>query len=488
MIQRFIGGTLSMGFGNGSMLIFGILGTVLVARILPEADFGAFVILQVASTFLAQITSFGLDVALTRFLTNITDEGEQQRYLGTSVSFRIICIVLASIVALALSSGLVALFGQEINAVLVYLPIMFFLESMSRLLRAVLQGVFKFRLQGLADFVISALNLALIVVFIVWQNGGLRELIDAKLISMAVGLVMVYLALPTRYRPQLHRDTLAKLLRFGFPLQINDVLSFIFTRIDTILIGALLGTVGVAYYEVARRIPDAVGRLFQSFVTVYFPFMSKLSDENPAKAATLLNTSIRLTAFVGFWGALFAVLFGGDLMIWLFSDKYQASIPAFVILVVTMSLGFVSNILGTSLVAIGDTSKPAVINTVHSLISLVSSLILIPIQGITGAALAGLAGNLVSNPLNAYFLLRHRVGLMLQTYIRPLLIFIALAALAVFVTPSGVEWRIILLVSYGVICLLWSVIRIDEIEMAAAWVTARVRGRTRAQMARTRES
>src|SRR5690606_41186575 len=75
--------------------------------------------------------------------------------------------------------------------------------------------------------------------------------------------------------PRFDRQVLQELLRFGFPLQLNFVLSFVFSRADTFLISVLLGPAQVAFYEIARRIPDSVSDAYEAFVQVYFPSVAQ---------------------------------------------------------------------------------------------------------------------------------------------------------------------------------------------------------------------
>ena len=57
------------------------------------------------------------------------------------------------------------------------------------------------------------------------------------------------------------------------------------------------------------------------------------------------------------------------------------------ILIVASSIGFVSNLLGTTLVAAGHSKMPLLINLVDAAVNVASNMILIPIFGITGAAI-----------------------------------------------------------------------------------------------------
>ena len=114
-----------------------------------------------------------------------------------------------------------------------------------------------------------------------------------------------------------------ELIKFGSPLQVNDILTFFFQRIDSVVVAAFLGPADLALYEVARKIPDNLRGLYNPFISVYFPFISKRYDlDSREHASDLLNDAVRFVAFVTLLGTAIAILFGQAIIQFLFSGKY----------------------------------------------------------------------------------------------------------------------------------------------------------------------
>jgi len=212
----------------------------------------------------------------------------------------------------------------------------------------------------------------------------------------------------------------------------------IYGRVDTLIIGALLGPADIAFYEIGRRIPDTLGSLFQTIWSAFYPIMAKLLAFGDSKrAARLLNDSMRLVSVFSILCTAIALLWGQDLIRLLFSERYLPSAPIFAILMISLSISLVGSALGTSLVAAGESDKPPLVNLLHTGASLVGNLVFIPAFGIKGAAIVSLVGPILTNPINVFFLLRRQLDVRVVSYLRPFLVFGGWIALVVLFKPSG---------------------------------------------------
>lgn len=469
MLSRFIGGMISTGLGNILSMVLNLFGTVIAARYLPEEAFGAFILLQVVAGFLTQVSSFGLNISLAKFITSTEEKQHKRELINTAVLFRLFTIFIVSCVALIFKHTLATFFNSSLLLELaIFVPPLFMLESSKGLLISVLQGFFLFKRIGITYFIDSLVNLLFIVVFVLVLDRGVFGLIYARLISLSLSGAFAYFATPIKKQLVLNIKLLKEVLLFGFPLQINDILTFVFRRVDTLVIGALLGPTEIAYYEIARKIPDNLGKLFEAFRSVFFPFISKLHALGDKKRlALVINNSMRFVSFATVFSTLIVLLFGSDIVRLLFSEKYLPSVSTFGILMIGLSISLVSYTIGTSLVAIGESDKPVIINSVHSVVSLVGNLILIPIFGIIGAAFSSLAGNSISNPLNVLFLRRKKVNVKVLNYLKPLFVFSICVLLILLLDPTTLLLKLVIILLFTLFCGFLSVITIED--LSALW-------------------
>lgn len=469
VLTRFIKGAVSVGLGSMSAMVMGLLGMILAVRYLPIEDYGAFVLLLVIANFLVELSSFGLDLAIPKFLSALDDEEQIRRLINSAVIFRLILMLSLSLAAILVKDGLDLIFGESLFLDLViYIPIMVVGMGTYKLVYVILQGLFKFKVMGFIDFFSSFLNFVLTITLIIVLDQGIVGLIFAKTASAAVCALIAYAAIPISKRIEFDMEPVRQMVRFGFPLQINYILTFIFLRMDTLIIATLLGPAQIAYYEIARKIPEHVVMVYDAFRTVYYPFIARFFAQGEIeKAGRMVNQSIRWLSLVIILGAVISLLFGADIITMLFTDRYLPSVSAFVLLMLGLHLLLVDYTMGYSLVAIGDSDKPAIINVVRAIVGLAANLILIPALGIVGAALASILGFAAVNPLNVFFLRRRTLRVDFWVYLKPLAIFAAFAVpiLHYNLMALGLVERIAIVVLFLVVCVVTAVITVADITL-----------------------
>jgi O-antigen/teichoic acid export membrane protein len=462
---HFIGGTFLIGLGRISTVLLGLASTVLVVRLVPEADFGIFVILLVIAAFLRDVSSLGIHISTAKFLASADDKQQRDKLINTVILIRILTIILVSIATLIARSAISTLFGINLfSSVLLFVPLLFFLHSMRQLTSFILEGCFLFRGVAIADFIESFLNFVLIMILVFWLDQGILGLIWANAISLGAASTFAFISSPVSLKPEIDLGMLKKILKFGFPLQINSIMAFVFLRIDTLMIGVLLGTTQIAYYEIARKIPESLTGLYESFRVVMFPSVSRLFALGDREQVTkLLNHSFRLISFIVLFVTLISLVFGNEIISLLFSERYLPSTSTLVLLMICLDITLVNYTLGYSLVAIGDSDKPMLVNIVHVLISLLGNMVLIPPLGIIGAALAKLLGFSGKIPLNMFFLRRRDIHVKVWAYVKPLLIFSACWLVFVLFGPKIFIFKSLILLLFILFCVFSSVITKEDL-------------------------
>jgi O-antigen/teichoic acid export membrane protein len=118
--------------------------------------------------------------------------------------------------------------------------------------------------------------------------------------------------------------------------------------------------------------------------------------------------------------------------------------------------------LGYSLVAVGDTTKPVMINAVRTIVSVSSYLLLIPRYGMVGAAIANALAIALVNPAYVYFLRKKGIDVDIFAFVKPFLIFAAFAILVVMIPWSAMH-RIGLIACYLFVNVMLGIIKKDEL-------------------------
>lgn len=240
------------------------------------------------------------------------------------------------------------------------------------------------------------------------------------------------------------------------------------TRIDRFMLGAMAGPTSIAYYEVASRIPECSRNVYNSFQSVYFPNMTELFKKNQSgEIEKVLNVSLRFIAFITTFVTLVVTLFQKEIVTVLFSEKYLSSAPALSLLMVAMTIGLIGNVMGTSLVAFGQSDKPFKVSLFDAVSFVVGNFIMIPTFGFMGAVYAALISRCVANPLNVFFVRKANVKIKVSEYLKPLGAFLLCAMMYWILKADMVILRLFIIFLFLVICSALSVIRGQDIRLLA---------------------
>jgi O-antigen/teichoic acid export membrane protein len=464
---RFVASTISLGMVSVFTMALALAGTVIITRHFSVEEFGIYTLVLIFVSLLLQISNFGLDLSIPKFITGVKEEHKQEQYFNTAVLFRFGTILLASFFAWIGSPYIKLLFGQSLlPGFFLFVPLLYAVDSFRGLLGATLQGCFLFTKTGIVNSVSSALFLILVILVTVF-NGEITLLILARVISSLVACILALFFIPIKKRLFFKMDIFVEFIKFGYPLQINSILGFIYTRVDTIAVAVYLHPVDIAFYEVARKIPDSLRSLYDPFISVYFPFVSKrYSLEGRGSASELLNQAVRFVAFVTLLGAAIAILFGREILVLVFSDKYSSIAPVFILFMFNLSIALISNVMGNTLVAAGDTKKPPIINFFNAIASWLGTILFIPSLALIGATIANTFGTAVALPLNRYFL-QKKTDLKDTEYIKPLGLFGIWTALFYLISPESMLIKIAFLVAYFLASYFLSIITIKDITQLA---------------------
>jgi O-antigen/teichoic acid export membrane protein len=265
------------------------------------------------------------------------------------------------------------------------------------------------------------------------------SLIYSWLISFVVSTVYQYMMLPVPKRFSFRKTVLGNVLKFGLPLQLNRFLWFASGRIHVLLLGTLSGPVSVAFFSVAERIPIALQRLSESFITVYFPTITTLmAEEKRDEALSILNASLRVVSFVGASITLLGVLFSEQIITLLFTEKYAESASTFAILSLALHMGLLVNIMGYTLTAAGYPERSLGENFTRTVVSILGNLLLIPPFGFVGSAIVQFLAYHTSNPLSLWLLKRSDISVKIGPYVTQSILLLLGAAFYLWIRPEAI--------------------------------------------------
>jgi O-antigen/teichoic acid export membrane protein len=473
---RFVKGLLSTGLGVGLQILSGFFSYVIAARILSKEEFGVFVLLQVIAIFFAMLGDLIVqNMAVARTLA-ATSKERKADIANTAICCKVVVGLLMCLVFFACRPLLNMVFKHsELPSLLIYVPPLLFLSSLEDLLLFTLQGLHAYKKIAVAQILSGLSRLSCIVLFLLIWKMHVTGMIYAFLFASIISTIYQYFSLPIKRRLFFEQAEFIKLFRFGFPLGLNGILTFFFTRIDRFMIGILVSPIGVAYYDVAAKLPESFQRLYVAFQSVFFPHMSELfADGRRNEAAQLLDSALRLTSFVAALAALVVTAFQREIVQTLFSGTYLEAAPGLALLMVSLVMALVGNVMGTTLVSAGYPDKPIRMSIVMSALVIVGNLVLIPVYGFMGAVYAACIANYVTNlTISVWYLRGSGVRLSIGTFLKPVAICAFYWVIFAAINPEHVWLKVVIILLFVLSCLPFSIIRRRDLSIFFAAIGLR---------------
>lgn len=372
-------------------LVYGLGFVVLVIRVLPEADFGNFVLLQ--ELFLV-ITALATAIALQPMLKFASEDGGTARgVISAAMLLHIAFLVVGGTLLLLLRAPVGELFKSDMLAdLLLYLPALLAASLLRNVALVLLQAEFRFR----EVFIVDALHF-LGAPVLVWVYSRLHlfdsavDLVMITIISLslssAAGLFFARLRLTAVALPS--SADIRRVWDYGVYSLGGNLSYLVTTRADTFFLSAFSGPVAVAVYNAAKvfaRVFDMIPQVVQMFV---LPVTSRLSSrgemnqlQSLAEKAVSFTTIATIPAMLIF---LFAPTLLCDI---LYDGRYYEAVP---VLRIFALLGLVVPLyaVGSSiLMGLGDAKTAFQLGIQMLILSLLGYLVLIPLFGAPGAAAA----------------------------------------------------------------------------------------------------
>lgn len=238
-------------------------------------------------------------------------------------------------------------------------------------------------IQGLSTMALVLLGFGLKAVVIAF--------LTVRVFSALLYLFVLFKLLPSiQLRPKWHRPTFIKLIHFGGWILVSALLSPIMVNFDRILIGSLLSVAAVTYYAVPYGLVNKLGIIHGSTVPVLFPaFSGRSTLLDKSSIQSLFNRSIKLLILMLLPFTLVISIFAEEILeLWIGVDFAQKS--AIVVQILVFAI-LVNGLATIPYLAIQGSGRPDITAKLHLIelpFYILLCLILIPILGINGVALA----------------------------------------------------------------------------------------------------
>ena len=186
-LSRFIKGVATTGIGTLLQIILGFLGLLIAIRFISEEQFGIFILMQVIASFFVVFSSLALqNVSVTKFITSVASN-KRMEVANTAICYNLLIGIIMSLFILLCKPLIHTIFiSEQLSQLLIYVPLLFFLNSFHELLLYILQGFHKYKIIAISQIINGVVKFSFIIIFLVVLNMNVIGLIYAFYLSFLV--------------------------------------------------------------------------------------------------------------------------------------------------------------------------------------------------------------------------------------------------------------------------------------------------------------
>jgi O-antigen/teichoic acid export membrane protein len=404
--------------GNLFVFFFRFLFGLVLARLLGAELMGLYSLSTTITDMTAVIAEIGIGAGVVRFVSIAIGQKDKAKLWGviqTGLAVPVVTSVLLAIGVFVLAEPIALGFFHRPDLIPVLrmgslgIPFTVLIAVQSSITQAFKH--MEYKVYG-EDITLNLLKLVLTVVFLVIGFGVVGVAL-AHNISLLVVTAMFFLFVNKLFSLKRPLNTAKRNPRelFGFtlPLYLNQLLSGFSGSIESLILGSLGLVSGVGVYGTALRL-SAVGMLFhRSLQRIAMPMISDLYDR---REMGQLKRVYRTTTK---WGMTFNLpiflviaLFANPLLL-IFGDEFVAGATGLIILAFANLFNASTGVCGSMITMTGHPKLTFANSVIYLVLNIALDVALIPLWGITGAALAVTLADLSINSLRTlqvYLLLR----------------------------------------------------------------------------------
>ena len=401
---------------------------VLLARFLLDPDSYGLLYLAISVLGVVQLFgSLGLAKSGARYVTEYLEKD------ATQVRGVLRATLKYNLVAVALTMLALAVFREQVAAIVdepALVPLLLVgasyiaFYSLVSYVRAMFQAFNRVSWSAVVRSAESLSRLVFAAAFVLVGLGAVGALLG-YVAGAAMGALVGFAVLYRRfYTAQPEAETLEpglnrRILEYSFPLTLTKASVVLDSRIDTILVGALLNTTAVGYYALASQIADFIIVPATSLGYTISPTFGEQKASNELdRAARTYETALRHVLLIYIPAGVGLALVAEPTIRFVFTAEYLGAVPLLQLFGFYVVVRAVHKITGDGLDYIGRASDRARARMVTAAANFGLNLLLIPTIGILGAAIATIITYTTYTLLNVYYLFRElpvEVGRLLYT-------------------------------------------------------------------------
>lgn len=292
---------------------------VVLARILSPADFGLFALAFVMIDGFSIFKSLGFDSALVRRKDDI------ERACNTAFFLiPVMGMILFFILFFFAPVGAQFLNNPQVAPIIRVLGLVFVISTFGKVPQTVLYRDMKFKYKSIAELSAAVAYCAMALVLAL-NKFGVWSLVIAYILKTAVQIGMEWYF--SGWKPKFEFDkTIAwDMFYFGKYVLASGIIWFLYSNLDNIVIGKVLGVTMLGYYAIAMNLSTFLSQyLLDRVGFIMYPAYSRI-QEDPEDVKRVMLKVLKYISIILFPFSFGLFIFAPDILRLVFGEKWLAA-------------------------------------------------------------------------------------------------------------------------------------------------------------------
>lgn len=361
---------------------------VILARLLPPADFGLLAIAMVFIGFAELIASIGMGPAIVQRPTL----NEQVLVVANTLS--LIAGGLLFALCWLLAPWLGRFFGDpRVTAILQVLSVPLWASALAAVSRSQLIRAMNFRRLFAIDLVAYLVGYAAVSITLALLGYGVWSLVWGTTVSLLLQAAAALFLVRPRPKLSLAATEARELLGFGGGVSLNNTINYLAANVDYLTIGKFLNPALLGLYTRAYQLVTMpVSKIAATLSGALFPSYAEIQDD-PVRLRRAYLKAVNATALITFPVLAGFAISADTVIVGLYGPHWREAVPAFRILAIAGMLKTIFHIAGPIAQATGRIYAEVRRQTVYLVILSLGCLTAVG-YGIEAVAWAVVAGSL----------------------------------------------------------------------------------------------
>lgn len=351
-----IKGDLIKGIGYTALskysgIVISFIVTAILSRLLAPSDFGTVAVASVIISFFSIIGDLGIAPAI------IQNRELSKKDISALFMFTVWMAIIISFLFF-ISSGFIAKYYASpiLDPIGKLLSLNLLFTTLNVIPNALLLKEKAFKFLAERNLIVQFLT-GVIAVVTALNGAGIYALtINPVLSSMIIFFVTLHRH-PQKVSLTLGIHSLKKVLSFSFFQFLFNLINFFNRNLDKLLIGKFMGMNTLGYYEKSYRLMMLpLENITHVFTPVMHPIFSELQNDKTKLEYSYLRV-VRVLALIGFPLSVFLFFTAKELILLIFGQQWELSVPVFRILSLTVGIQIVLSSSGSIFQSAGDTKS-----------------------------------------------------------------------------------------------------------------------------------